>query len=93
MPFVYILQCSDKSFYVGHTGSLTLREHAHNQGTAAQYTAARRPVRLVYSEAFESLSDAVKREKQLKRWSGQKKEALIHGDLRALKRLGKRHKK
>jgi len=50
-------------------------------------------VRLVFSEAFESLRDAVKREKQLKRWSGQKKEALINGDLRELKRLSKRHKK
>jgi len=93
MPFVYILRCSDKSFYVGHTDNLISRERAHNKGTAAQYTAVRRPVRLVYSEEFEALSDAVKREKQLKRWSGRKKEALINRDLRALQRLSKRHKK
>ena len=46
MPFVYILRCSDNSFYVGHTDNLFAREEAHNKGTAAQYTARRRPLSL-----------------------------------------------
>jgi predicted GIY-YIG superfamily endonuclease len=56
MPFVYLLRCSDNSFYVGHTDDLIAREHAHNEGTGAQYTACRRPVMLIYSETFESLA-------------------------------------
>ena len=93
MPFVYILRCSDNSFYVGQTDNLTARERAHNEGTAAQYTARRRPVKLVYSEPFESRIAAVEREKQLKRWSGKKKEALISGDGSALKQLSKRRRR
>jgi predicted GIY-YIG superfamily endonuclease len=92
MPFVYILRCSDNSFYVGHTDNLTAREQAHNEGTAAQYTACRRPVKLAYSEEFESLAAAIDREKQLKRWSGQKKHALVTGNVRSLKQLSKRRK-
>jgi predicted GIY-YIG superfamily endonuclease len=76
MPFVYILLCSDNSFYVGHTDNLSVREEAHNAGTAAQYTARRRPVTLVHSESYDSLSAALSREKQLKRWSAQKKGAM-----------------
>lgn len=90
MPFVYILRCRDNSFYVGHTDNLTTRERAHNDGTAAQYTASRRPVKLVYSEAFDSLDSAVRREKQLKRWSSQKKHALVTGDIVGLRQLSKR---
>jgi len=93
MPFVYILRCSDNSFYVGHTDNLAAREQAHNEGTAAQYTACRGPVRLVYSETFESLAKALAREKQLKRWSAQKKEALVAGDVRLLKQLSRRRKR
>jgi predicted GIY-YIG superfamily endonuclease len=93
MPFVYILRCSDNTFYVGHTNNLITREHAHNDGTAAQYTACRRPVKLVYSEEFAVLATAIARGKQLKRWSSQKKEALITHNVRSLKQLSKRRKK
>jgi putative endonuclease len=93
MPFVYILRCSDNSFYVGHTHNLTAREEAHNRGTAAQYTARRRPVKIVYSEALDSLAAAIRRERQLKRWSGEKKKALITGAVGALKQLSKRRKR
>src|SRR5918994_7057912 len=93
MPFVYILRCSDNTFYVGHTDNLTAREQAHNEGTATQYTARRRPVKLVYSETFDSLASALRREKQLKRWSGEKKQALITGDIATLKRLSQRRKR
>ena len=90
MPFVYILHCNDNSFYVGHTDNVPAREQAHNKGTAGQYTAQRRPVRLVYSETCDSLASALAREKQLKNWSRQKKEALITGNVDALQQLNKR---
>ena len=90
MPFVYILRCRDGTLYVGHTEDLAAREATHNEGGGAGYTAARRPVKLVYSEVHSTMESAVRRERQLKRWSAQKKEALITGDLRTLKSLSKR---
>jgi predicted GIY-YIG superfamily endonuclease len=88
--FVYFLRCVDGSLYAGHTESLETREKTHNEGRAARYTAIRRPVRLVYAETFESLEAAVCRERQLKRWSPAKKEALIVGDIERLKLLSRR---
>ncbi len=90
MPcFVYILRCADDTFYVGHAENLQARLKEHNGGHGAQYTAIRRPVRLVYSEEFDSLKAAVFRERQLKRWSRAKKEALISGEFDRLKQLSK----
>ena len=90
---VYILRCADETFYVGHTEDLDSREALHNAGTAADYTASRRPVVLVYSERFDTLEEAVAREKQLKRWSGRKKAALIAADATTLKELSRRRGK
>ena len=92
MPFVYILRCADNTLYVGHTTDLASREDCHNRGVAVAYTAARRPVRIVYSETHDSLEAAVRRERQLKRWSAQKKEALIADDVLALKALSRRRR-
>ena len=86
---VYILRCADDTLYVGSTDNLQQRLEAHNRGTATRYTACRRPVRLLYSEPHRSQSSAVRRERQLKRWTRAKKEALTGGhtrDLRALSR-------
>jgi predicted GIY-YIG superfamily endonuclease len=91
MPFVYILRCADGTFYVGHTEDVGSREKTHNDGFGSQYTAARRPVQVVYSEDCASLSAAVSRERPLKRWSAKKKEALIAGNLTSLRRLSRRH--
>jgi putative endonuclease len=77
MHFVYIVRCSDGTLYTGYSPDPKRRERLHNSGRGARYTSGRRPVSLVYSEAFESLSDALKREHQLKRGSRAKKEALI----------------
>jgi len=85
--YVYILRCSDNSFYVGSTLNLKGRVRAHNQGWGAAYTFRRRPVRLVYSEMFQSEAEAVARERQVKGWSRAKKEALVAGNLQKLKRL------
>jgi putative endonuclease len=59
------------------------------QGGGSSYTAKRRPVRLVYNEEFSSLDAAVKRERQIKKWSRAKKEALIFGEKKMLKKLSK----
>jgi predicted GIY-YIG superfamily endonuclease len=88
MCFVYILRCADESFYVGITQDLDARLKAHN-GRGATYTFKRRPVSLVYSERYESDTQGVARERQLKRWSHSKKQTLISGDLQKLKRLSK----
>ena len=87
MHWVYILRCADGSLYIGHTAEPIDREGAHNEGRGGTYTARRRPVRLVYSEPHDLLSAAIARERQLKRWTRAKKEALIAGDFGALKRL------
>lgn len=90
MPFVYVLRCSDDSLYVGSTEDVDSREQMHNEGRGGAYTARRRPVRLVYVEQVTSTTAARDRERQLKRWSGLKKEALIAGDLAQLKQLSRR---
>ena len=90
MPFTYIVRCADDTLYVGHTENLASREQTHNNGRGASYTAARRPVRMVYAEEHASVSGAVAREHQLKRWSRKKKEALIVDDRSALRSLGRR---
>jgi predicted GIY-YIG superfamily endonuclease len=92
MPWVYIVRCSDKSLYVGHTDDLDSREKTHNDGRGSRYTAQRRPVQVVYFESHDSSESAIARERQLKRWTTSKKEALIAGDLTSLKALSRRRK-
>ena len=87
--FFYILRCSDNSYYIGTTTDLKSREKAHNDGKGANYTKIRRPVQLAYNEKFEVFEDAVRRERQVKKWSRAKKEALINNDLAALRKLSK----
>jgi predicted GIY-YIG superfamily endonuclease len=87
VPWIYILRCADGSLYVGHTDDLNGRERTHNEGRGGTYTSRRKPVRLIYSEEFATLREARNRERQLKRWSGAKKEALIARDTTQLKRL------
>ena len=87
--YVYILQCADGSYYVGHTVDLRRRVHAHNGGGGSTYTFKRRPVSLAYSEIVATEAAAVARERQLKGWSRAKKKALIDGDASRLKRLSK----
>lgn len=74
-----MLRCADGTLYTGYARDPQARETVHNRGRGARYTAGRRPVRLVYSEPFESLGEALRREHQLKRCSRAKKEVLIAG--------------
>lgn len=82
--YVYILRCSDGSYYVGSTHDLDERLTRHNDGRAATYTAIRRPVTLIYFEEHPDQLTAMRREKQLKGWSHQKRDALVHGDIQRL---------
>jgi predicted GIY-YIG superfamily endonuclease len=77
MHFVYIVRCADGSLYTGYARDPDARLRVHNSGKGARYTAGRRPVTLVYSEACRSRSDAVKREYEVKQWPRGKKEQLV----------------
>lgn len=78
--FVYILQCADDTLYIGYTNDVSKRVLAHNEGkAAAKYTKARRPVKLKYSEEFETKSEALKREYALKQLTRGEKLELISG--------------
>ncbi len=90
MPYyVYILRCSDGSYYTGHTEDLETRIAEHQTGTFLGYTRKRLPVELVFADEFPSREDALDREKQIKGWSRSKKEALIAGDWKRLKELSR----
>lgn len=78
--FVYIVRCADGTLYTGLARDPHARVNVHNCGKGAKYTRGRLPVSLVYIEQCESLSAALKRERQLKLWRRAKKEALIAGD-------------
>jgi putative endonuclease len=77
--FVYLVRCADATLYTGIARDPEARVRVHNSGKGAKYTRARLPVTLVYSEPCESLSAALKRERQIKPWSRTKKDALIAG--------------
>jgi putative endonuclease len=84
MPYVvYILECSDGSYYTGSAADLSQRLGQHEQGAApSSYTYHRRPVKLVWtSEECKNYSQALRWERQIKGWSRVKKKALIRGDL------------
>ena len=90
--FVYMLRCSDGSYYVGYARGETLdkRIGEHQSGAHGGYTATRRPVKLVYAEQFQYITDAISAERRIKGWSRAKKEALIRGDWDGVQRLAKR---
>ena len=78
MPhFFYLARCADESLYAGTCVGLAKREQKHNDGSGAKYTRSRRPVRIVYHEEHESLSDARRREADVKKWSKERKEELL----------------
>ena len=75
---VYILECNDKTLYTGITTDLERRVEEHNNSDkGAKYTAARRPVRVVYSEQLDSRSSATQREMQIKSLTRDQKQNLI----------------
>jgi predicted GIY-YIG superfamily endonuclease len=87
--YTYLLRCNDGSYYAGHTDNLDARLAQHQQGVIGSYTAARRPVHLVWCEAFPTRDDAFAAERRIKGWSRAKKEALIGGDWDQLRMLAR----
>lgn len=77
MNYTYIVKCRDNTYYTGWTKDLDRRMKAHNSGTGAKYTRSRRPVRLVYYEAYRTKEEAMQREREIKRMSRKEKEKLI----------------
>jgi putative endonuclease len=74
---VYIVRCADGTLYTGYARDPEKRAQTHNAGKGAKYTANRLPVLLVYSEACESRSAALKREYELKSLTRAEKEILV----------------
>jgi putative endonuclease len=85
--FVYILKCSDSSYYTGSTSDIEKRFNEHKMGKFEVYTKTRLPVELVYSNEFYDPKEAVQAERKIKGWSRKKKEALINGDYDLLHEL------
>lgn len=86
--YVYIILCSDGSYYVGMSNGVKKRFQEHQDGINPKcYTFKRRPLKLVYWERYDYVEDAILREDQLKGWRREKKEALINGKFDDLKKL------
>lgn len=77
MNYTYILKCADGTLYTGWTNNLEKRLEAHNSGKGGHYTRAHRPVELVYSEAYETKEEAMRREYAIKHLSRKEKIKLM----------------
>jgi len=79
--FVYMLLCADKSYYIGHTNNIEKRICEHENGTyPCCYTKSRLPVKIVFIQGFETRHEAFVAERQIKKWSRAKKQALVKQD-------------
>ncbi len=76
MPYVYLVLCSDDTLYTGWAVDVQARVKSHNAGRGAKYTRARRPVKLIYSEELPTRAEAMRREREIKRWPRARKLAL-----------------
>ena len=90
--YVYILKCADQTYYTGITSNLTKRILEHESGKhSGSYTISRRPIELVFYVEFTDINTAIEKEKQIKKWSKSKKEALINGNFEDLPNLAKKN--
>ena len=87
--YAYLLRCNDGSYYVGHTDDLEQRMAQHTAGALGGYTAKRLPVKLLWSDTFQTRDDAFAAERKLKGWSRAKKEALVAGDWERVSELAR----
>ncbi len=92
MYYVYILQCSDRSYYIGSTSDVERRLAEHEAGIYGGYTSTRLPVKLLWTAEFPTEHDAFLIERQIKGWSRVKKEALIRGDLDGIHEIVKQER-
>ena len=88
--YMYILECSDGTYYTGSTKYIDLRLEQHQSGVGANYTAKRLPVKFLYYEEYDRIDHAFYREKQIQGWSRKKKEALMRGETHLLPALAKK---
>lgn len=89
--YMYILECSDCTYYTGSTINLENRIAQHQNGEGSYYTKRHLPVKLVYFEEFQRIEDAFYREKQVQGWSRKKKRALVNGRFDRLSDLSKNY--
>ena len=90
--FVYILLCSDNSYYTGVTNDLDRRLAEHQSGIDHKaYTYSRKPLKLVFHERFNDVNQAIAFEKQVKGWKRSKKEAIINSNWELLPELSQRY--
>ncbi len=90
--YVYILKCSDDTYYTGFTSNLEKRHFEHKTGKHKDsYTYSRRPINLVFYAEFTDPNMAIATEKQIKKWSKVKKEALINNEFEKLPNLSKKN--
>lgn len=73
MWYTYVLLCADNSLYTGATNDLQKRFEEHKKGKGSKYTRSHTPLRIAHSETFETKSEALKREAEIKSWSRSKK--------------------
>jgi len=85
--YVYILHCSDGSYYTGHTDNLEMRIVEHQSGACGGYTSTRLPVQLLWSQDCATRLEALSAEQQIKRRSRKKKEAMMRGDWKAVQQI------
>ena len=76
--YVYLARCNDNTIYTGYTVDLKNREAMHNKGEGAKYTKHRRPVKIVYSEEFDTITEALQREAEIKKLNRAAKERIIN---------------
>ena len=81
MNYTYLVRCADGSLYCAWTNRLEERVRAHNEGKGAKYTKSRRPVELVYYEAFATKEEAMRREAAIKQITRKEKLALFSGKI------------
>ena len=89
--YVYILKCSDNTYYTGVTSNLDNRLIEHQSGKHKDsYTFSRRPVKLMFYAEFTNIEIAITTEKQIKKWSKAKKKAIINNQFEELPNLAKK---
>ncbi|MEQ1486591.1 GIY-YIG nuclease family protein [Methyloglobulus sp.] len=89
MFWVYILRCSDGSYYTGHTDNIERRMAQYQVGEYTGYTLSRLRVELIWSQETATRDEALSAERQIKGWSRKKKEAMMRGDWAEVSRLAK----
>ncbi len=89
--YMYILECSDGSYYTGSTVDLKKRIYEHQNKIGSKYTKIRLPVKLVYYEEYPRIDEAFYREKQIQGWSRKKKQALMKMQVKDLPLLSKNY--